>query len=56
VHGAFASTGVSAKSIDSSYIGNFTGELFCNQGHLGAAVIGVDSDLRFKPSMRVEGA
>ena len=56
VHGAFQETGVPAKNVDSSYIGNFTGELFCNQGHLGAAVIGVDSDLRFKPSMRVEGA
>jgi len=50
------STGVPAKQIDTSYIGNFVGELFCNQGHLGAAVIGVNNQLRFKPSMRVEGA
>lgn len=49
-------TGTPAKLVDSSYIGNFVGELFSNQGHLGAAVIGVNNQLRFKPSMRVEGA
>lgn len=53
---ALKSAGVPAKLIDSSYIGNFVGELFVNQAHLGAAVIGVNNQFRFKPSMRVEGA
>jgi len=38
------------------WIGNFCGELFSSQGHLGAAVVGSNEGLYNKPSMRVEGA
>jgi acetyl-CoA acyltransferase len=56
VNGALDKTGVPAKAVQKSWIGNFVGELFCNQGHLGAAVAGAHPDLVHKPSMRVEGA
>lgn len=56
VRGALQSTGVNAAQIDKAWIGNFVGELFSNQGHLGAALVGADPGLLHKPSMRVEGA
>lgn len=56
VQGALESTGVAAEQIDKAWIGNFAGELFVNQGHLGAAVVGAAPGLMFKPVMRVEGA
>lgn len=42
--------------MDKAWIGNFAGELFSSQGHLGAAVIGANEGLMNKPCMRVEGA
>ncbi|MFT7518666.1 MAG: acetyl-CoA acyltransferase [Kiritimatiellia bacterium] len=56
VRGALDSTGTPASMIDKAWIGNFVGELFSSQGHLGAALIGADPGLLHKPSMRVEGA
>ncbi len=56
VRGALQATGVQAADIDRAWIGNFVGELFNNQGHLGAAVVGADPGLMFKPVMRVEAA
>jgi acetyl-CoA acyltransferase len=56
VQGALAATGVAAVDVDKAWIGNFVGELFSSQGHLGAAVVGADKGLRNKPVMRVEGA
>jgi len=56
VQGALESTGVSADQVEKAWIGNFVGELFVNQGHLGAAVAGADPGLVNKPAMRVEGA
>ena len=56
INDAFKNTGASAKDIDRIAIGNFAGELFVNQGHMGAAAIGAHPDLMNKPSMRVEGA
>jgi acetyl-CoA acyltransferase len=44
------------ETVDKAYIGNFVGELFISQGHLGAALVGADPSLYGKPSMRVEGA
>ena len=43
-------------TVDKAYVANFVGELFVNQGHLGAALAGVHPALAGKPSMRVEGA
>lgn len=56
VRGALAKTGVPATEVQKAWIGNFVGELFVNQGHLGAALVGADPGLRNKPAMRVEGA
>jgi acetyl-CoA acyltransferase len=47
---------VPAAAIQKGYIGNFTGELFVKQGHLGAIVAGVHPDLNLKPFARIEGA
>ena len=49
-------TGVKPEDIDRLYLGNFTGELFVNQGHMGAALVGCHPAFANKPSMRVEGA
>jgi acetyl-CoA acyltransferase len=56
INGALTNTRTPAAAIDKVWVGNFCGELFCNQGHLGAAAIGAHPDLLYKPSMRVEGA
>ena len=54
MQGALAATGTPASAIQKAWIGNFVGELFSNQGHLGAAVAGAHPDLLHKPIMRVE--
>lgn len=56
VNGALDNCGVSADDIQKGWIGNFVGELFSNQGHLGPAVAGSNPGLLNKPFMRVEGA
>ena len=56
VTGLVQTTGVDLGAVDKAYLGNFVGELFCSQGHLGAALAGVHPDLEGKACMRVEGA
>jgi len=56
VIGALNNTDTPAALVERAWIGNFVGELFSNQGHLGAAVVGAHQDLLHKPVMRVEGA
>lgn len=56
VLGALEATGTPASAVQKAWIGNFVGELFVNQGHLGAALVGAHPDLVNKPVMRVEGA
>jgi len=56
VHATIADTGVDPSEIDRLYIGNFVGELFVNQGHLGAALVGAHPAFAGKPSTRLEGA
>lgn len=56
VDGVLANTGVNPENIDRLYLGNFTGELFVNQGHMGSALVGCHPAFANKPSMRVEGA
>ncbi len=56
VRGALEATGTSAELVEKAWIGNFVGELFSSQGHLGAALVGAHPGLRGKPVMRVEGA
>lgn len=49
-------TGVDAAAIDKGYVGNFCGELFAAQGHLGAMAAAAHPGLAGKPWARVEGA
>jgi len=56
VKGAFASTKVNPEDIDKGFVANFAGELFVSQGHLGAALTFCEPKLRYKPSVRIEGA
>lgn len=56
VIGALEKTGVPAAAIQKGFIGNFAGELFSKQGHLGAVLAAVHPDLNLKPFARVEGA
>jgi acetyl-CoA acetyltransferase len=42
--------------VDRGYVGNFAGELFCNQGHLGAMVARADARLAGKGFTRLEAA
>lgn len=53
---ALADAGIEAGQVDKGYVGNFAGELFSSQGHLGAVAAGADPALDGKPFMRVEGA
>lgn len=45
-----------AKNVDEGVIGNFMACRFVKQAHLGAFMPMIDNGLRFKPSLRVEGA
>ena len=56
VDGAIRDTGLDPELVDRLYIGNFVGELFVNQGHLGAALAGTHPAFDGKPSARLEGA
>jgi acetyl-CoA acyltransferase len=56
VDGAIANTRLDPAQVDRLYVGNFVGELFCNQGHLGAALAGTHPAFANKPSARLEGA
>ncbi len=54
--GSIEATGIEPGDIKAAFIGNFAGELYCMQGHLGAFF--VDFDRRFVglPTMRFEAA
>jgi acetyl-CoA acyltransferase len=56
INGAFDKTGVEADAIERGYIGNFAGECFSNQGHMGALAVRANEQLEGKPFQRVEGA
>jgi acetyl-CoA acyltransferase len=56
INGAFEKTGVDPAAIDKGYIGNFAGELFSNQGHMGSLAVRANEKLRGKPFTRLEGA
>ena len=53
---ALAATGLDPARIQKGYVGNFAGELFVQQGHLGALVSRVVPELEGVPFARVEGA
>lgn len=56
VGAALEATGVDAERVERGYVGNFVGELFVKQGHLGAALAGAHPALALKPMTRTEGA
>ena len=56
IEGALESAGISADAIERGFVGNFVGELFINQGHLGALVAGLFPEFARKPFARVEAA
>ncbi|MCT4589617.1 MAG: hypothetical protein N4A71_17475 [Carboxylicivirga sp.] len=45
-----------ADNVDESVIGNFIASRFNNQAHLAAFIPSIDPQLKYKPSVRVEGA
>ncbi len=53
---ALADAGISAAQVDKGYVGNFAGELFSSQGHLGAMIARGNDDFVGTPFTRVEGA
>jgi acetyl-CoA C-acetyltransferase len=56
VQEALSRLSVPATAVQKGYVGNFTGEIFAQQGHLGASLAAADPAFRFKPFSRVEGA
>ena len=52
----FAQGVVAPEQIEKGYVGNFAGELFNKQGHLGSLVARAESRLDGVPFTRVEGA
>ncbi|MFH1130983.1 MAG: hypothetical protein V1754_06585 [Pseudomonadota bacterium] len=53
---ALSESKIVAAAVDKAFVGNFVGELFAKQGHLGAVLAAADPDLAGKPISRVEGA
>ena len=49
-------TGADPVEVQRGYVGNFVGELFSKQGHLGAALAGSHPAFAYKPMTRTEGA
>src|SRR5262245_19904455 len=56
VRDALSTSQVPASAVQKGYVGNFTGEIFAQQGHLGAVLAAADPAFRNKPFARVEGA
>jgi len=56
VKAALSATGVPASAVQKGYVGNFTGEIFAHQGHLGASLAAADPAFKNKPFARLEGA
>lgn len=53
---ALKDAGLAPRDVQKGYVGNFTGELFSSQGHLGAVLASAHADLHGKPFARIEGA
>ena len=50
---ALEDAGLQPRDVQKGYVGNFAGELFSSQGHLGAVLASVHPDFKGKPFMRV---
>ncbi len=53
---ALERTGVPPETVQKGFVGNFTGEIFVQQGHLNALLAGAHPSFALKPFTRVEGA
>jgi acetyl-CoA acyltransferase len=53
---ALEQTGVDPQAIERGFVGNFAGQTFNSQGHLGAMAARIHPDLAGKPWSRVEAA
>lgn len=56
VLGALADAGIEPQDVDAFEVGNFVGELFLGQGHLGGMVAAIDPAFAGKPGARHEAA
>jgi len=56
VEGALSSCGIAPREIETAHVGNFAGELFCNQGILGGLFAALRPEFRGLPSGRHEAA
>lgn len=56
VEGALASTQVEPREIQTAHVGNFVGELFRGQGHLGGMIASIDPAFDGLPAARHEAA
>ncbi len=56
VLGALENTRIEPREIDVAHVGNFAGELYCMQGHLGAFIVDIDPAFRGLPTARHEAA
>ena len=56
IAGAIHDARIDPGDVEVSHVGNFVGELFCGQGHLGAMLATVEPALAGKPSSRHEAA
>ena len=56
IHQGLTSVDLEPKDIDVAHVGNFTAELFCNQGHLGGFFVSSHPDFFGLPSSRHEAA
>lgn len=54
--GAFTSTQIDPQDVESVHVGNFAGELYAMQGHLGAMAVNYSPLLRGVPTSRHEAA
>ena len=56
LEGGLEDTGLEPEEIESAHVGNFTAELFCNQGQLGGFFAAVDDRFSGMPAQRHEAA
>ena len=56
IHQGLTSVDLAPNDIDVAHVGNFTAELFCNQGHLGGFFVSSHPDFFGLPSSRHEAA
>jgi len=56
VQGAFHATGIDPAAVDRAWVGNFLGECFVRQGHMGALLAAACPALEGRPIARMEAA